>query len=111
MVDHVVQMFDGIADGGRSFFPQETSVEAYLYHTSLAGNGFQLFIGQVARVVAQGFAGGVGADYRCLADSEGIVETLFSGVGEVYHHSYPVHLPDDLGSEFTDSFTGVVVAG
>ena len=73
-VDHVVEVLDGIEDGGLGHarcvgakgtqlvggviidgvLDEESMIERYLCHASRIGEGTQLSVGQVARMVAQG---------------------------------------------------------
>ena len=46
-VDHMMQMFDCIADCSRSICTQEATIQTNLYDTSFTGNSFQLLIRQI----------------------------------------------------------------
>ena len=52
-IDHMVQVFNGIEDGGAAVRAQETVVESNLRHSVLGRQGAQLVVSEVARMVAE----------------------------------------------------------
>ena len=95
----MLQMVDGIEDGGLSVFAEETVVEGHLHDTARLSQASHLFVGEVAGMVAQGTTGGMCADDGRLRDFEGIEEALVAGMTQVDHQSETVHLADDLFAE------------
>ena len=74
-------------------------VERDLRHTALFCQGAQLVVREVARMIAQGAARGVGAYDGHAALAQRIVERCLCGVREVDHHARAVHLAHRLASE------------
>ena len=61
-VDSVVEVVDGIEDAGLPLLAQEAIVECHLCHTAFLCQSAHLFVGEVARVVAQRTSRGMGTD-------------------------------------------------
>ena len=98
-VNGMVDMGNGIEDGGLPVGAEEAVVESDLRHTACLGQCPQLVVGEVARMVAKYTAAGVGADDGLSAQFQGVVETALTGMRKVHHDAEAVHLADDLCPE------------
>ena len=83
-VHDVVDMTDRIAQG-RFFgiFVDESFVEAYLCDTSLFGERLQLFVRQVARMVAKRAGRRMGGDDRVGACFKCVIKGTFGGMRDI----------------------------
>ena len=82
---------------------EKAVVERDLRHAALFCQGTQLVVREVARVIAQGAARGVGADDGHAALAQRIVERGLCSVREVDHHARAVHLAHRLAPEVAQS--------
>ena len=110
-VDGMLQMTDGIEDGGFALGAEESGIERGMGHAASLGQGPQLVVGEVSRMVAQRPAVAVAAhDGRC-GNLQRIVETLLAGMGKIDHDAAAVHLVDDLLAELAHAVVGVASTG
>ena len=79
-VNHVAKVCYGIEYGGLSVSAEETIVEGYLCYAATGCQSPQLVVGKVARMVAKGSTGRMGAYNGRRTDVDGIVEAAFAGV-------------------------------
>ena len=109
-LDGVLQVFHGIEHGGLALLAKESAVEGDVAQSAGLGQGAQLVVGQVARMVAKRTAVGVAAHDGRLADVECVVETLLGSVAQVHHDAVAVHGLDDLLSKLRHAVVGVAAA-
>ena len=60
-------------------------IGCYLHDATFLCETSHLVVGEVARMVAEGAAAGVGTHYRLGAQFQRIVERALGGMTEVYH--------------------------
>jgi len=60
--DDVIDVGYGIQQGGVLLPIQEVGVETHLHHAPSGGEGLDLLVGEIARMIAQGSGRGVGGD-------------------------------------------------
>ena len=103
--DDVQDVADGIAEGGAvgMVVVNESAIKADLHHTALRSEGADAVVVQVAAMVAEGAAGGMGGDDGASAEANNIVESGISSVRYVDHHADAVHLSHHLAPEGTEA--------
>ena len=70
---------------------------------AVVGQLRQDVVGHVPRMIADGPGRGVGEDHRSRAHGQGVAHRVRRHVRQIDQHADPVHLPDDLPTELTQS--------
>ena len=100
----MVDMTDRIAQG-RFFgiFVDEFFVEAYLCDATLFGERLQLFVRQVARMVAKRAGRRMGGDDRVGACFKCVLKGTFGGMRDIDQYPCLIHFADDFFPERTEA--------
>ena len=95
MLQHVFDADFALAD------PLRQSENAH--QTALIGDGFDLVVRQVARVVEHAAGVGVTDEKRCGGHFQGLEEPLAIHVREIYDHAQSIRFFDDFDAEISQT--------